>query len=64
VSGVEKVRDGVVIKVKRSTHEKLNRIMGDCLSKLGMKVTYSDIIDALIESSRDPLNAVKRRIRG
>jgi len=59
---VEKVRDGVVIKVKRSTHEKLNKIMGDCLSKLGTKVTYSDIIDALIESSRDPLSAVKRRI--
>ena len=60
---MEKVREGVVIKVKRTTHEKLNRIIGDCLSKLGMKVTYSDIIDALIESTPDPLRAIKRRIR-
>ena len=60
---MERVRDGVTIKVRRSTHHKLNRIIGDCLAKFGERVTYSDVIEALIDSSTDPLEAIKKKMR-
>jgi len=63
VKKLEKIREGVTIKVRRSTHCKLNKIVGACLSKFGARVTYSDIIEALIDSSTDPLLAIKEKMK-
>ena len=57
---ISKVREGVVIKVRRDVYEKLVRLSGSCMARLGRKFTYSDIIDALIKSNPDPVEVVKK----
>jgi len=59
---MSKVRDGVTIKIRREVYEELVRLTGSCMSALGRKVTYSDLIEALIRSVPDPVEALKRHL--
>jgi predicted CopG family antitoxin len=54
-----KVRDGVTIKIRKDTYRELAKVIGGCLAKSGKKMTYSDIIDALIKCVPDPVKAVE-----
>jgi len=63
VSTSGRVRDGVVIKLRREVHTSLTRIVGEYLSRHGERVTYSDVIMALLEKSTDPIKAVEEYLR-
>ena len=57
---MSKVREGVTIKVRREVYKELVKLAGSCMHALGRKVTYSDIIEALIKSVPDPVKALKK----
>lgn len=41
-----KVREGVTIKIRKELHGELTKLVGSCMAELGVKLTYSDIIEA------------------
>lgn len=60
---MSRVRDGVMIKLRRDVYEDLVRVLGAYASKHGEKLTYSDIIEALLRGTPDPVKAVEEYIK-
>ncbi|RLE57271.1 MAG: hypothetical protein DRJ40_02860 [Thermoprotei archaeon] len=60
---MDKVREGVTIKIRKDVHRKLVEIVGKYVSKYGEKVTYSDVIDALLHNTADPVEAIRKWIK-
>jgi hypothetical protein len=60
---MSKVRKGVVIKVSKDVHTELVKIVGMYASRYGRRITYSDVIKALLNSIPDPARIIEEYIR-
>jgi len=63
VKKLSKVRDGITIKVRKEVHAKLIKVVGRYASKYGRKITYSDVIMALLKNVPDPVKAIEEYVK-
>jgi len=61
---MERVRDGAVLKVRRSVHRMLVEVAGEYMRRYGRRVTYSDVIEALLRATPDPVEVLHRVLGG
>jgi len=64
VASVGAVREGVVLKVRRNVHEMLVKVTGEYMRRYGRRVTYSDVIEALLKATPDPVEVLRRTVGG
>ena len=56
------VRDGVVLKVRRDVHRMLVSVAGKYMRRYGRRVTYSEMIGALLKATPDPVKVLHKVI--
>lgn len=57
-----RVRDGVIIKVSKSVHADLVKAVGAYASRYGKRITYSEVIEALLSNVADPVKVIEEYI--
>jgi len=55
-----RVHDGVVLKVRRDVHRMLVSVAGEYMRRYGRRVTYSDVVEALLKATPDPVEVLHK----